>query len=536
MVRLLIKKEMKNLFRTYFVNQKSGKGYSKSKTIGFICLFGFLLLVLMGMFFGMALSMAGPLVSMGIGWFYFAIMGMMALALGVFGDVFNTYAMLYKAKDNELLLSLPIPPSKILVSRMVVVFLLGMLYESLVFVPAMVGFWITGGGKYCNIPLAIISQVLIYLFLGVFITTLTCLLGWIVALISNKLKHKNIAVIFFSIVFFGLYYFVCMRLNDFINALLLNAEAFSNNVKSVFYPSYAFGMAGIGNILDTLIFVAFSLVTFIIAVYLLSISFRKITTSSSSSTKTKYRGFTAKRNSVYWAVCKMEGRRFISIPTYTLNAGLGLIIMPVLLVLLIFKIDTLKPLLDMVKGTEYAPMIPMVCSMMVATMVSMDCGSAPSMSLEGKSIWILQSSPIDASSVMRGKIDFHFYLNIIPAVVLAFFGSIVLGLGAMDVALVTIYVIAFTYLISSCGMMIGTMRANLNWSNPVIPIKQSMAVMITLFGGWIVAIIYPAGWYLMRSFMPPMVWKVFMTLLIIIFDVFCYRWCVTKGAKAFKEL
>ncbi|MGN1189465.1 MAG: hypothetical protein ACI4SL_03615, partial [Candidatus Ornithospirochaeta sp.] len=248
------------------------------------------------------------------------------------------------------------------------------------------------------------------------------------------------------------------------------------------------------------------------------------------------RGFSGKRSSLYWAVWKMEGSRFISLPTYTLNAGLGIIIMPVVLVILIFKIGSLKPFLDMINSTEYGPLIPMVCSTMMATIVSMDCGSAPSMSLEGKSIWILQSSPVGASTIMRGKIDFHFTINVIPAFILAFFGSIILGLGAIDVLLVTIYTIAFTYLVSSFGMMIGTIRANLNWTNPVIPIKQSMAVMITLFGGWILALLYPASWYLMRSFMPPIVWKIVMTLLIVIMDGVCYRWCVTKGAKAFKEL
>ena len=34
---------------------------------------------------------------------------MIALALGIFGSVFNTFASLYQAKDNDLLLSLPIP-------------------------------------------------------------------------------------------------------------------------------------------------------------------------------------------------------------------------------------------------------------------------------------------------------------------------------------------------------------------------------------------------------------------------------------------
>ena len=536
MVGLLIKKEFKNLFRTYFVNQKSGKGYSKAKTLGFICLFVFLILILMAMFFGMGISISGPLVSMGLGWFYFAIMGIMALALGVFGDVFNTYAMLYKAKDNELLLTLPIPSSKILISRMVVVFLLGLLYECIVFIPGIISFWLGGGNNYCNVPSAIISQILILLFLGLFITSLTCFLGWLVALASNKMQHKNIAVIIFSVIFFGAYYFFCMRLSDFINSLILNAEAFSNNVKSAFYPAFAFGMAGVGNLMDTLIFVAFSVVTFAIAVYILSISFRKIITTNKGSVKVKYKGYTGKKSSQYFAIWKMEGKRFVSIPTYTLNAGLGIIIMPALLILLLFKKSTLAPLIEMVGTTEYAPLIPMVCATMMACIVSMDCGTAPSMSLEGKSIWILQSSPVDPKTVMRGKIDFHFFLNVIPAFILAFFGSLILGFGALDTLLIVVYTVAFTYLISAFGMMMGTIRANVNWTNPVVPIKQSMAVMITLFSGWILSVVYPGGWYLMRSFVDPIVWKVVMTLLIVIMDILSYLWCMKIGIKKIKEL
>ena len=34
---------------------------------------------------------------------------MLAIVLGAFGSVFNTYSSLYLAKDNDLLLSMPIP-------------------------------------------------------------------------------------------------------------------------------------------------------------------------------------------------------------------------------------------------------------------------------------------------------------------------------------------------------------------------------------------------------------------------------------------
>ena len=535
MVKLLVKKEMKNLFRTYFINQKSGKGYSKGKTISFILLFVFLIFIMMGMFAGMGFGLS-PLISSGLGWFYFAIMGMLALALGVFGDVFNTYSMLYKAKDNEMLLSLPIPPSRILISRMVVVFLLGLLYESMVFIPAVAVFWISGGSSVVPVFPALLYQILVFLFLGIFITTLTCILGWLVALLSTKLKHKNIAVIVLSVVFFGAYYFFCTKLSNFITSLIMNAEAFSRNIRSGFYPAYAFGMAGVGDTLDTIVFAAFSIVTFAICVYVLSISFKKITTSSDRSEKKKYTGLKGKRVSQYWALWKLEGKRFISIPTYALNAGLGIIIMPVLAVVLIFKAKDVMPLLEMIKTTEYAPLIPMVASAMMASIISVDCGAAPSMSLEGKNIWILRSSPLDGKLLMRSKIDFHFSVNAFPALILAVVGTIMLKMEALDMVLVIVYTLGFSYLISSFGMMMGTIRANIDWTNPVVPIKQSMAVMIVLFSGWVLAIAYPGLWYLMRSFMPPVIWKIAMTALLLVLDVLTYLWCINEGVKKFKEL
>ena len=46
---------------------------------------------------------------MQVSWLYFALMGGLGLCLGAFGSVFNTFSSLYLAKDNDLLLSLPIP-------------------------------------------------------------------------------------------------------------------------------------------------------------------------------------------------------------------------------------------------------------------------------------------------------------------------------------------------------------------------------------------------------------------------------------------
>lgn len=45
----------------------------------------------------------------------------------------------------------------------------------------------------------------------------------------------------------------------------------------------------------------------------------------------------------------------------------------------------------------------------------------------------------------------------------------------------------FVCLMSLFGLCIGLLRANLSWTNEIYPIKQSLAVIIALFGGWIYA-------------------------------------------------
>ena len=77
------------------------------------------------MFAFCAYQLANPLRAAGFDWLYFALFGIIGLMFGVFGSVFNTYAALYKANDNDLLLSLPVPVGSILLSRLLGVYLSG---------------------------------------------------------------------------------------------------------------------------------------------------------------------------------------------------------------------------------------------------------------------------------------------------------------------------------------------------------------------------------------------------------------------------
>ena len=126
MLKLLVKKQLAEIFRSYFYNAKTNKARSKTAIVSY---FVFFIIVMAGMLGGifafLSFTMCGPLAAAELDWLYFALMGMVAVFLGAFGSVFNTYSTLYMAKDNDLMLSLPIPVRTIMASRLLTVYLMG---------------------------------------------------------------------------------------------------------------------------------------------------------------------------------------------------------------------------------------------------------------------------------------------------------------------------------------------------------------------------------------------------------------------------
>ena len=144
MLKLLLKKQMTEIFRNYFYNPKKNTARSKAGIIGYIILFIAIMAGLLGgMFTYLSMILCAPLSAAGMDWLYFALMGLLSVLLGVFGSVFNTYSCLYLSKDNDLLLSMPISVNVIMASRLLTVYLMGLMYSIVVILPAVIVYWVT---------------------------------------------------------------------------------------------------------------------------------------------------------------------------------------------------------------------------------------------------------------------------------------------------------------------------------------------------------------------------------------------------------
>lgn len=98
MLKALLRKQFLELTTWFYQDKKTGKNRSKAAMAGFIILYAVICACCCMIFFVVGGSLCGPLLAVDMGWLYMAIMGLIAMALGVFGSVFNTYAGLYRSR------------------------------------------------------------------------------------------------------------------------------------------------------------------------------------------------------------------------------------------------------------------------------------------------------------------------------------------------------------------------------------------------------------------------------------------------------
>ncbi|MBR3620626.1 MAG: hypothetical protein IKN56_03890, partial [Clostridia bacterium] len=204
MFRILFKKQMTELFKSYFINRKTGKLRPNNQIALFILMFIGILAMLSVSFSGLSKTLALNLVPDGYSTLYFELLGAVSIGFGVFGSVFSSYEMLYNAKDNDFLLSMPIKPSTLLGSRLMSSFLLSIIYEAVIYVPAVIEYCRYSGVNAANIVFPGLN-----LFISAFaVLALTCLFGWFMAAAASRMRNKNTFTILASLLAVGIYYFI----------------------------------------------------------------------------------------------------------------------------------------------------------------------------------------------------------------------------------------------------------------------------------------------------------------------------------------
>ncbi len=509
---------------------------SRRKGKGMQVLFALLMLYAFGCFtlmFGMLFyQFYSPLSSAGLTWLYFAIAGITSFVLCFISTVFVAQVQLYEAKDNDLLLSMPIPPKYILATRMLLLLVLSYIFEVATVGPAIAIYYYFEGFT----ALSLVYFIVVFLFLPLLAIVLSCIVGWIAAVVTSRMRNKTIITLILYLLFLGAYFYGYSRVTTYIQLLIVNGAAIADTIRRVLPPAYYLGMAIEKlDIVSLLLFMAWSLVPMVVIYLILSRSFIKIATTKRGTAKIEYKEKAMKVSSARSALIKKDLKHLTSSPMYMMNGALGIVFEVALAVALVVKRDLLVQYAEQLPSLEGA--IAPVAILALCIISSMNIISAPSISLEGKNLWICQSIPVDGGQVVMAKAQMHMLVCIPPVIVAEVICALVLKATPLMTVLLLVVPVLMNVFCALFGVVVNLKFPKFDWMNETVAVKQGASTMISMFGSaavviapMLIYIFLAAGKISIEAFIG------IFAVVIGLVSLGLYRYLMTRGKKVFESL
>ena len=228
MLKTLLRVRMAALLAAFTGQSRKRKSQTKGKAAGYAILMLYCFCAFVFLFYTSFSQFAAAFFPAGLGWLYFAMFAIMAFALMFIGSVFTAKSQLFEAKDNELLLSMPVPPGMILLSRMAALLAMNFVLELVVALPVFVS-WLQYGETSGT---GITAFVVIVLALPLFSLAVSCLFAWLVSLVTSHMRNTTAVTMVISVVFMLAYFLFCFRMNSYVTQLAANGAAIAGALGS----------------------------------------------------------------------------------------------------------------------------------------------------------------------------------------------------------------------------------------------------------------------------------------------------------------
>lgn len=408
--------------------------------------------------------------------------------------IYKTQGILFDAKDSDLLFSLPIKKSTIFFVRIFKLLVFQYLYNLLFMLPA---FAVYAYFEKPGISFYLIS-IIMTLLIPIIPTIISALLGSIIKTISVKFKaQKLIQVLSTTIVFIGIF-FLSFKLKDIITRVVQNAMSINNTLTNIYYPAKLYiQLIQDFKIQDFLMLLAINIIPAILFIYIASINYFKVISKSketSGSKKRKNNIQNIKTKSKIQALISKEIKRYFSSTVYIFNTAFGIILMLVITITLCVNLDgAINAVLEgenigltMEQIESYIPKIYFQIVIYTACMTSI---TSSSISLEGKSLYILKTIPIEIRKIFKAKIITSNIITMPIMFVSEIIFFIIFRPKIKDIIFILLATIIMPTLTAIIGLLVNLKHPKLNASSDTEVVKQSASSGISVLIGMVLGMV-----------------------------------------------
>jgi ABC-2 type transport system permease protein len=389
--------------------------------------------------------------------------------------ILSAPGQLFFSHDYDLLLSLPVRTSTVLMSKMTGLLLSNLVFAIVLALPPLVVY----GYKSNAGPLFYLLAVAALPFIPLVPLTFAALFALLTGGIAARFKRSNQYITNLAFIFL-------LGLMAGFQALTSSSRAAAASLDKVlgaigtWYPPARLFFEGLKgpSLLSLLLFMALSLGVFVVFSVFFARSFKAILSRlTATSAKANYKLKELTAASVLRALYVKELRGYLSCPIYVMNTFFGMVFLTVFSVGALCFGNALTARMFQQPVLAHAAPLGAVLVAVFTTVVS--CTTAVTISLEGRSLWVLKSAPVGPLSIFKGKV----LLNLSTTWPLIAVNSVLLAFGLrMDVRhclLIWVLPSVYALFVAVAGLLINLHFPKLEFKSPYVVVKQSASTLIT---------------------------------------------------------
>ena len=507
MVKALFRKQMLEVFDVMFRHGRNQRQRTYIGTVISVVALVFVLYILGRLLYNIADVTCELFVPTEYGWCYFAVVGILATVLGVLSSVFTVHSTVYQAKDNELLLSMPIPSGMILGMRLFSSYVICFVFEAVSILPFYLVYW-------KNIHPGALPILLDLLTLIVF---------------------PLLALVISCAVFVVYFLNICIQASSYMQILQNGAAKGNPGMLIVTYPFACMGKAALGSVGSFGILVLILVVLSAVVYLLLGKSFRSLSGAKNQGRSRAYQEKPLRASSLNAALLKKEFRRYLSNSSYFMNSSIGSILLLLSFVLMLWNYDKLQN--GIAQLQMFDDTIPFVIGIIViCIMIGINTISASSISVEGKNLWLMRSLPVSEGAFINSKILLHLIITVIPQLMCSVVLAVLVRRVSVQSILVLVVPLLFAVFTAELGMMLNIMFPKLDWVSESNAVRRNTSTRLAVLISWASVLVASVIYRRLPESTDIIVYLYIISgvLLVLIFSI--YIWIHRKGESMISVL
>lgn len=471
-----------NLFRIRMKNSDKTR-----KTMFFAVL---VFLVSMAMY-GYADMMLEPLAGTGMEYSVLTIYSLVAAVFILMEGIYKAPGLLFNCKDDDLVLSLPVEKTSVVLMRIAKFYLFEVAFSALILVPTMVAYVTRAGAVPTTFYVAGALALILLPVIPIIVSTLIAI---VMARVSSRFRFKNLAQIIMATILLIGVLILSLNIQNIMAAIAENASSVNEVITRLYYPVGAFiKMVTDFDILTLLLFVAVNVGLAAVFVWAFSKVYFKINSrvKAVKVVNKKHKEGKIKARGVMVAMIIKELRRFVGSPVFIINAGFSLVLYMVAAIAFAVNFDGVVSALPQMgiemPMDEILGLMPAIVAVLIVFCAMMASITSSMISLEGKTINLLKSMPVPAFKIIMAKV----LMAVLVMVPIFWIGDIVMfvkfDFDVWQILMILALSVVMPVVAETLGIIVNLKYPKMDAESDAEVVKQSMSSMVAVFTGMLLA-------------------------------------------------